>query len=410
MSNLSEYREQRRADQIAAAEQARADKAAAAEQARAQLELQARLETERITATAAERLRALELRQAADAQARAAEEQRRAEARAARGRWWAARIEWLRRDGLITVVLLVSALLSWWGMAVFGSVVYGGIGVVLPVFSEGLFVALSIRYRQARTHGPAPWLLLGLVLAGVTTAGMQVVHGLAGDEGAWWRAAIMATVSVSGVIAHQLVHAAPRRTPEQRAEARVTRIAARRVARMREAAVRQAVAELADDGTVTLVHQPGLVTLRGNKLVEAIPTSNTSATGDAGGEWDEVDLAYQELLRGDLPLSEDLIERLDTAVTGVTAPGQTPDDTQTAGGVDTSDRPAGNDVDAWVALAETRIAQGQLRLTDPQRTYREVLGCQMRMAGRVQRRLRTRAGLPNTGNAGNTRRRRDRDA
>lgn len=68
----------------------------------------------------------------------------------------------------------------------------------------------------------------------------------------------MAVVSTGGVVAHQIITAAPMRPRRTRTE----RAMARRVARMQRAAVRHAVGELAADGTIRLLYRPGVVALR----------------------------------------------------------------------------------------------------------------------------------------------------
>jgi hypothetical protein len=68
---------------------------------------------------------------------------------------------------------------------------------------------------------------------------------------------VMAVASVAGVLAHQLVPAAPRRGRAERAAARMQRRTATKLARVRRAAVRAAVAQIDDTGTARLVFDAG---------------------------------------------------------------------------------------------------------------------------------------------------------
>ncbi|MER5391901.1 hypothetical protein ABTZ89_22735, partial [Saccharopolyspora sp. NPDC002686] len=112
---------------------------------------------------------------------------------------------------------------------------------------------------------PVGWLQVGVWTFAAVAAVLNFTHGLTMRDGGPADGVVMALVSVGGVVAHQLITAAPTRVRRSRAErraARTKRIEARRVTRMERAAVRRAVGQLASDGTVQLLHAPGVVTLR----------------------------------------------------------------------------------------------------------------------------------------------------
>uniref|UniRef100_UPI003F498D28 hypothetical protein n=1 Tax=Actinokineospora sp. CA-119265 TaxID=3239890 RepID=UPI003F498D28 len=360
------------------------------EQDRADRAEQARLEIERAAAMAPFQLQARQ-------QELAAQEQTRAEARAINDARRAARVDAVKQagravaeDGLMTPVLLAGAVLSWLGMAAFGDQVYGPLGNILPLFSEGLLLSFALRARQARRRGePLGRIMAGLAFAAVTTAAMQVVHGLSGEHGSWTKAAIMAAVSVAGVVADQIVHAAPRLARAERIaarrEAELAAQVADRMRAMRAAAIAQAPARLAADGTVELVFEPGLVTLtgtRGKRRIEPV----TPVTHD------DLDVDYQRLLAGLTPADQDLVETpQDTPygrVSGVTAAGESPDAPGGGTALATRPKPAGNDIAEWVKRALEHVVEGELTLGSSQRQIREVLGCRMVMAARVQHALR----------------------
>ncbi|QFZ17554.1 DUF2637 domain-containing protein [Saccharothrix syringae] len=228
------WAEERRADRVTAAEQRRADEVLRFEQRRAD--------------------RA------------AAVEQRRAEkdaARARRAALVAAVAGWLRGhtlDLLFVPVIVVPAVLAWTAMAAYGREVFGPVGVLLPLFSEGAMWCFAFAVPMAQRAGrPTGWLHCGTWVFAAVAGGLNYVHGATVAHGV-----VMALVSVGGVVVHQLVTAAParRRSRAERDAARLERQAARRVLAVRRAALRQAVAELAADGTATLVHRPGTVALR----------------------------------------------------------------------------------------------------------------------------------------------------
>jgi hypothetical protein len=97
----------------------------------------------------------------------------------------------------------------------------------------------------------------------------------------------MALVSVAGVTAHQLVTAGPRRSRAERDAARLGRAASRRKLAARRAAVRHALVHLDDDGSATLVYEPGTARLaRRWGRIRLAPAPAPLRTREPG--WDEL--------------------------------------------------------------------------------------------------------------------------
>lgn len=237
------WREERRRDRLAAAQIAREDVAARSGAATAKDEARARLRRE-------------------ERQARAADKRAARKQRAAR---WDARAAWLRGhvvDLLFVPVITVPGVLAWTAMAAYGSVVFGPAGVALPVFSEGAmwaFAGATTITRKRSPERPLWHLRLGTVVFAGFGAALNFAHGLAAASAV--TGAVMALVSVAGVVAHQLITAGPRRARAERASARAGRAAVRRENAIRKAALRCTVAVLDADGGVRLVHKPGTVAL-----------------------------------------------------------------------------------------------------------------------------------------------------
>ena len=143
-------------------------------------------------------------------------------------------------------------------MAAFGHDVYGtAAGYALPVITElGMWAfAVAVQYTHRRHADRPVWALqLGVWSFATVAAVLNALHGLARGVDA---GVVMAVASVAGVVAHQLVTAAPRRSRAERDAARMARREARKVAAVRGAAVRAAVAEIGQDGTARLVFAPG---------------------------------------------------------------------------------------------------------------------------------------------------------
>lgn len=272
------WAEERRANRVAEAQIRREDAAAAA---------QVRI---------AERA-AIAREQRADGQARveareraAAKRRARWQARAARARAWAAGHA---VDLLVYPLAVVSAVLAVPAMAAYGHTVYGNAtGYALFAITElGMWAfALGVQLTRRLHPGRPVWALqLGVWLF---AGGAFAANALHGAERGLSPAVVMGIGSIAGVVAHQLITAGHRRTRAERTEAQIERRAARKVARVRRAAVRQAVAEIDPDGTARLVYAPGRYTLTGHRgrraqlcaaIVPGLPTDTDSG---AGADWD----------------------------------------------------------------------------------------------------------------------------
>ncbi|MFJ8963675.1 hypothetical protein ACIRG5_30225 [Lentzea sp. NPDC102401] len=238
---MSNWADTRRADRVAAAEQARENQRMVFEQRRADKAADAELR-----------------RQAAE------------QARADRAAAVAKLTGWTRDhalDLMFLPVILVPAVLAWKAMADYGHTIFGGPGVLLPLFSEGAMWVFAFAVAlAARADRPTGWLKAGTWVFAAVAAALNFTHGLDVPGGGIGHGVVMALVSVGGVVVHQLVHANPlrtRRTPAERAAAKLTRDAQRRLHKVRRAAVRQAAAQVGADGTATLLYRPGTFVLRG---------------------------------------------------------------------------------------------------------------------------------------------------
>lgn len=211
-------------------------------------------------------------------------------------------------DLLIYPLAVASAVMAVPAMAAYGRQVYGGAtGVVLPVLSELGMWAFALATMAARREQRASWgLSAGVVVFAAIGAALNLAHGL--QVGGLVHGVVMAVVSVAGVVAHQLVVAAPRRTSAERRERRVSQLAQARVGRARRLATRSAVIELDPSGGAELVYAPGRYTparrvLR-TRLVPAIVPALPVAPVD---EWDAA-LAELADPAADAVLAEPLIE------------------------------------------------------------------------------------------------------
>ena len=290
------WREERRRDRAAEAEQARANAIAAAE-----------VEAIRERAQAESGRAANEQR----AQLRREEEQERRRDRAARQdatrqrrarRLLAARA-WLAVhavDLMIYPLAVVSAVMAIPAMAAFGHDVYGtASGDALPVITElGMWAfAIAVQYNRRRHPDRPVWALqVGVWSFAMVAAVLNALHGLTRGVDA---GAVMAVVSVAGVVAHQLVTASPRRSRAERDATRMARREARKVAAARGAAVRAAVAEIDRDGAARLVFAPGRYRLdsrwwRGRLTKVAV--SGLPVTPVLDTAWDALDRELADLL------------------------------------------------------------------------------------------------------------------
>jgi hypothetical protein len=261
------WREERRKDQAAAAEQARADAIAAAEadaiRTRTQVQAHQAVSEQR------ERQRrqdAAERRAAREAARDTARQRRHAVLVGARV-WASARVV----DLLIYPLAVVSALMAVPAMAAYGREVYGNAtGYALFCITElGMWAfALAVQVTRRRFPDRPVWALqVGVWTFTAVAFVVNFGHGNQGNpdlatDGGPLAGLVMGVASTAGVVAHQLVTAAPRRSRTERDAARVARREGRKLARVRRAAVRAAVAEIDTDGTARLLFTPGCYELR----------------------------------------------------------------------------------------------------------------------------------------------------
>jgi hypothetical protein len=239
------------------------------EEARRDRLITARIEREAAEARARMRIEADREWEASRTRARQARADRRQRARQARAERLAGRAAWLREhtiDLLFVPVIAVPAALAWTAMAAYGASVYGPPGVALPALSEGAmwaFAGATTITRRRHPHRPVWHLRAGTVIFAAYGAVLNFLHGMstAGGPHGPVVGVSMALVSVAGVTAHQLVTAGPRRTRAERDAARLGRAAARRELAARRAAVRHALIDLDENGTATLLYQPGTARL-----------------------------------------------------------------------------------------------------------------------------------------------------
>ena len=263
-----------------------------AEERRANKLVDAQIQREQAAAAAQVRIaeRAALAQQRREDQAAAAEQARiEREQRAARrkaawralGAWCGANVVEL----LIYPIALLSFVLAAPAMAAYGHDVYrSGLGVLLPGITElGMWAfAVAVLVARRRHPGrPVGWLQVGVwAFAGFAFAS-NLLHGL---TSAWESGVVMGLVSVSGVVAHQLTLAAPPRSRAERQTARIERAAARKIGRVRKAAVRRAVAEIDVDGSARLVYAPGRYTLTRFRRLHTAVVPGLPVTESA--DWD----------------------------------------------------------------------------------------------------------------------------
>ncbi|RSN32231.1 hypothetical protein DL990_20155 [Amycolatopsis sp. WAC 01416] len=225
-------------------------------------------------------------------------EKRQARVTAVKGLWsWcAAHVV----DLLIYPLMLVSAALTIPGVAHWGGEHLGSeVGLLLPLLSEWGMVAFSVAVHVQRVRHPdrPVWALqLGVLVFSGYGLVISVIRGITMPGGNLGIGVVMGLVSVAGVIAHQIVTAAPRRSTaekalrrtaketarQEKAAARTVRAERDRVEAARRAAIRSAVAEIGPDGAARLVFQPGLFQLgrRGRLAPATVSNLPVSTAGD----------------------------------------------------------------------------------------------------------------------------------
>ncbi|MFL6127234.1 hypothetical protein [Actinophytocola sp.] len=291
------WREERRRDRTAEAEQARANAVTAAEIAA----IRERTRTQAVLAANAQQA---QLRHEAVRERNAARVARKDAARQRRVRLLLAARDWLATrtvDLLIYPLAVVSALMAVPAMATFGHDVYGtAAGYALPVITElGMWAfAVAVQYTHRRHPDRPVWALqLGVWSFATVAAVLNAMHGLTRGVEA---GVVMAVASVAGVVAHQLVTAAPRRSRADRDATRVARREARKIAAARRAAVQAAVAEIDTDGTARLVFAPGRYRLgtrwpRRGRLTPQV-VSGLPVAPVLGSAWDALDRELADLV------------------------------------------------------------------------------------------------------------------
>ncbi|MGW4829762.1 hypothetical protein ACWEOG_19420 [Amycolatopsis japonica] len=212
-------------------------------------------------------------------------------------------------DLLIYPLMLVSAVLTIPGVAHWGGEHLGSeVGLLLPLLSEWGMVAFSVAVHVQRVRHPdrPVWALqLGVLVFSGYGLVISVIRGITMPGGNVGIGLVMGLVSVAGVIAHQIVTAAPRRSATEKAARRIAKETARqekaaartlraegdRVEAARRAAIRSAVAEIGPDGAARLVFQPGLFTLRWRGRLAPATVRNLPVTPAGDGELSVADEA-----------------------------------------------------------------------------------------------------------------------
>lgn len=232
-----------------------------------------------------------------------ARRQARAEARlAARAGKRAARAEVLakaagwagehRLDLMFTPVIGVPAWLSWDAMSMFGYELYGGPGRALPVLSETAMWIFEFAIAEARRrdkHARLWPLYLGMIFFALICATLNFLHGLTGPipgtvppgTGA---GAVYALVSVSGIIAHQIVSVFGRSAKAARGATRKPADGAAKGATRQTAALPANPAHVAPEGREA-AHGHGTAAARQDtgKEIPGIPQSGPDELSRRGG-------------------------------------------------------------------------------------------------------------------------------
>jgi hypothetical protein len=164
---------------------------------------------------------------------------------------------------LMIPVIAVPGALAATGQADWGMQQWGPIGFALPAFSEGsmwVFAAKTTAARKAGPDAPVWHLRLGTIVFALVGGALNFVHGMA--QGGVWSGVTMALTSVSGVTAHQITTAGPRKTRQQRRADRLARKTARKERRAQEAAVAAGIVVIGSDGQARVTVRPGAAALR----------------------------------------------------------------------------------------------------------------------------------------------------
>ncbi|MGJ7908700.1 DUF2637 domain-containing protein [Actinopolyspora sp. H202] len=286
---------------------------------------------------------------------------------------------------LMSVIVVVPALLAWSAMAAYGVDIYGPLGGVLPLFSEGAMWAFAFSVHLARRQGrPTGWLHTGVWTFAAVNAALNFLHGF-GASGVV-TGLVMALVSVGGVVAHQLITAAPMRTRRSRAEreaARTARISQRRRVRMERDAVRRSVGELGADGSIRLRHAPGTVTLgRGPLGARRLRDAVVPGLPPNGSQRSE-----------ETDPGEQLAAEIGRWLSGESAPSEPAGTAKTDSATSTaSDSGTTDELSELVARTRRAIEAGELNPRPSRRAVQRHLGIRATTAQEVLRALRGRGG------------------
>lgn len=164
---------------------------------------------------------------------------------------------------LMAAVIVVPGLLAWTAMALYGEDIYGLLGVLLPLFTECAMWAFAARSHQAKAKKQPTFMLnLGTWVFAAVAGTLNYLHGAA--LGGVVTGVVMATVSVGGVVAHQIIQASDTvlLTRAQRRKRRLRVKADRRRHRMEKLTISRADGHVDPAGTVELTFQPGTVSLK----------------------------------------------------------------------------------------------------------------------------------------------------
>ncbi|WP_143510639.1 hypothetical protein [Pseudonocardia sp. Ae717_Ps2] len=170
---------------------------------------------------------------------------------------------------LIYPIAVLSFALAAPAMAAYGARIFGAGGFLLAGITElGMwaFAMAVVTARRRYPERPVAGLQAGVVVFSLGAAGMNLLHGLHKAGGGWETGAVMAVVSVAGIVAHQLTLAG---APRSRAERRSARLAARAAAKLdraQHAAVRDAATVIDTDGGARVVYRAGTYRLRRRRL------------------------------------------------------------------------------------------------------------------------------------------------
>ncbi|WP_226359319.1 hypothetical protein [Pseudonocardia sp. ICBG601] len=188
---------------------------------------------------------------------------------------------------LIYPIAVLSFALAAPAMAAYGTRVFGAGGFLLAGITElGMwaFAMAVVTARRRYPDRPVAGLQAGVVVFSLGAAGMNLLHGLHKAGGGWETGAVMAIVSVAGIIAHQLTLAG---APRSRAERREARLAARvgaKLDRAQHAAVRDAVTVIDTDGAARLVYRDGTYQLQHRHLTVTSAAHSEEAASEATGQ------------------------------------------------------------------------------------------------------------------------------